>query len=216
MLTSTPLFAQSDEDIKKEELPPGPIVAKLPDRIQWTIQFSYYNKPDGGAPSQVIFIKTGKFIHQTEVDVSGAKIERWTDGQVEAAWPSGRAQPYISLGAPSPNNGNPDLNPPGMIIDLNQNPLEEFSWVSPGNYLGVKSVNDQDCYVFRQGDGDKLQTAYIAKDSRFPVRVDGLGMTRLFVFEDPGIPQQSFPPNVQQFLNAISTMEGGQSTRAPR
>jgi hypothetical protein len=41
-------------------------------------------------------------------------------------------------------------------------------------------------------------------------------MTRLFVFEDPGIPQQSFPPNVQQFLNAISTMEGGQSTLAPR
>lgn len=203
-------------------LPRGPLLAKAPAFSKWLIS-SKANPDDSVQPPdqatkydhRELVEKTGDVRYQIDVDVSGAKSEKWCVGALQAMVRPGE-QPTVSMYcADTPNNPN--------FTDYSKSDFQGFGWITKHNYIGIAIMEGVQCLVFHTGgDSDAAapapasptttgssaaaptdggNTAFIDVKSRLPVLLVANGTTDFYQFEPPPTAQLTPPPNVQAALS---------------
>ena len=210
----TPLVADPSSSYDPAPLPPGPILANVPDFSAWRIDYSYASQgagPNGSAssnagisptptnshlPKTLSITHTKPLWHAVMVDLSGAKNETWYDGTTRYEQASDPSK-FIPI-----SNGNPDAHALKSYFTRGQE-FPDVEWVSPGTYLGTEKASG--FWVFQQpGEGAML---WVNPATRFPVRWTKGGETRVFEVLPTPTGLLTLPPSVARISQALKHLD---------
>lgn len=196
-------------------LPPGPLLNKAPDFVQWTITIKSaesggVGKTEKGIASpepsakptaevyQIVTAKTGKIRH--EVRVAGTQI-------MSNVWSINGASVEIN-----PKTKIAQVAPGGVSVDF-----PGLEWISEKNYTDVKKINGKDTIIFNdkvawmaangatnEFKGKVDAVAYIDLETRLPIAMKRGVDT--YTYQFGAMPQTTLtpPPEVVQAMEGYS------------
>jgi len=139
-------------------LPPGPWLKRAPVPSQWVVSYSRGPKEAAGAiawPSQtpvdpsarktVTVYKTGDILVEVTTRQNGSVVSRWRAGGLFLTQIGSGDNWFASTGGPENGFGE---------TDYAKSDFPGFEWISEKNYVGIKTIGSQQCFVFH----DKVVT----------------------------------------------------------
>jgi len=209
------LFAQSSAwaaDLPKE-LPPGPLLRKGGDRCAWQITFSYNPQPPqatenpylSAPPRKTTFTRTKAVWRAVTEGMNGKFLELCSDGKNEFIKSSALPAPTF---VPTDDKG---VRPP-FLFDFGSGNYPDLDWISAETFVKIQPLQSRTALVFVNGD----TTAWIDAETRFPIRWQRKGETR--VFEQLPAPSQAveLPADVARLSADLKKASEALSRRADR
>gem|GEM_PF-1545618 len=164
-----------------EELPPGPIIARMPERSAWTVIYHYPTPEEGRPPSrfaryrptQQRVTRDGTLVHAITVFGSGAEEERWIAGSLEAMRVQGSQEVVaVEFGEV----------PPPDYFRFETSDFQGLDWVTPENYRGTRSYEGRRVRVFFMSSRGGETASGNAEIPPFPLEL-GKGGIRLALID---------------------------------
>ena len=189
-------------------LPPGPMIAPNPgDFAAWTVTEERSvpkRSSSGSSPAQdsKLVLAAERSVTKT-ADVT--RIQTILGGRVaEDRWIVKGVQVVLADSAKYPVVDQPSPLLPAANF-------EEFSWISPHNFLGIRPYANRECLVFSEkrniapiGPPDLVFfTAVIDLDNRLPVVLQVGVITRTYAFGPPPTVMQVVPDSVKETLGEV-------------
>jgi hypothetical protein len=211
-------LVHAQEGPLKQDPPPAmPVLPASPKFASWQITYTYPNdkqKPDTlpadaapaipgeflpqfGAPRRLVVTRTRPAWAAEMNTVDGKTVRQWSDGSNRFVQISGMASP-INISANVTE-----------VVDYSQGDFPALEWISATNYCGVQAAKGEPCYVFRQND----QVAWISVANHFPVMSQAGAQRAEYLQLPPPAAMLSYPPEVQQIIDAISKDQAWLSRR---
>lgn len=191
------------QEAKKVEPPSLPLVAKMPDSVEWTVTPQYSEAAPGAAPmpvsryqiTQVRTTKTGKLKRDQVTMGDGSVVEQWYSDTMYF-WTSPDGDVVIDdigqilpteVDDPSPNvaNGFPGVR-----------------WLKLENFTGVDVVDKRPSYHFAK---ENIE-AWIDVETRLPVMYRSRNVTYRFKFSQTSPPPLAILPKYQEAIDAAQKL----------
>ena len=217
-----PLWGQAPPDevgsrAGPPKLPDGPMLRPAEEYSQWEITFAYpedKQKKDKGPdtslaarPRKMVVTKTGRIVHEEQIDVGNTISELWFDG----------SKGYVKLGS------NPTwldlkgsrLVVPASLVQLPPSGFQNVEFIKESNYAGTIPYDKGNYLIFTPGGYEKLDLrdpaqqkrmetlntiGYVDDETRHPVAVRISGVLRTFHFDPAPTEMQTFPPDLADQL----------------
>jgi len=196
------LHGAEQATLEKVAPPEGPLLNRAPSFSEWTISYKYpkdteekdavFSPVDLGGmapkPRRVTVTKTGKVVHEVTIDVSGGKMEKWSDGKRQVIeLPGGQGAQIIET-----------MGGPFAILGTNYNAgdFQGLDWITRENYKGVYGKT----YLVFERESPH-ETAYIDLKTRLPVQIVGDNDRRRYKFTETPPTQQVMAESFQKTLD---------------
>ena len=193
-------------------LPAGPLIAKVPQFVDWTVTYTYPDDETKGGKSKATpqstpstpvlggsrlhqerAMKTGSTFTISWTDEAGAKEECWLINGVQWVTPKGTQERIQCV-----NEDNP-----AIISNLPLSVFPGFEWIDAAHYIGIQPFMGKKCLAFRNNDQPANHlVAYIDTQTRLPASLQSKESVRLYTFGPTPTAMLQIPADIAKVIAA--------------